>query len=102
MNIRRRKASGSLFHPLSLVNRNCGFQIATYSSGSHSLTIGTLAPGTQNTFSMPCLRNISANISTPCSPSHDVQMQISTSLVLVPRSLTVELDTVKKQWGTNR
>lgn len=53
--------------------------------------MGTLAPGTQKTFSMPCLRNTSANISTPCNPSQDVKMQISTSLVLVPKSLMVDL-----------
>lgn len=53
--------------------------------------MGTRAPGTQKTFSMPCLRNTSANISTPCNPSHEVKMQISTSLVLVPKSLMVDL-----------
>lgn len=55
------------------------------------MTMGTRAPGTQKTFSMPCLRNTSANISTPCNPSHEVKMQISTSLVLVPKSLMVDL-----------
>ena len=66
--------------------------MATYNSGSHSFTIGTFAPGTQKTLSMPCFRNTSASISTPCSPNHEVNIQMSTSLVFVPRSLTVELE----------